>query len=103
VTKKKGIEAEIIQKESGANKATCDGLAYLGEKIRNIKALGEHALQEGASTRLLINAGKLMEAGIDPKTACEVAIINCLTEDVDDTHDILKQSLDEVVELFDAK
>ena len=95
----KDVEAEIIQKESGANNAICEGLAVLGEKIRNIKESGDHALQEGASTRLLIYAGKLMGAGIDPKTACEVAIINCLTEDVDDTHNTLKKSLDEVIEL----
>jgi nitric oxide reductase NorQ protein len=38
-------------------------------------------LQEGASTRLLIYAGKLIEQGIAPRRACEVAIVWGVTDD----------------------
>ena len=46
------------------------GLAKLGEKVRNLK---EHGLAEGASTRLLIYAGKMIAGGIEPRRACQVA------------------------------
>ena len=63
------IEAEIVQHEAGIDKDTADQLAKLGEKIRNLK---EHGLGEGASTRLLIYAGKLMAQGIPARRACQV-------------------------------
>ena len=53
-------------------------LAQLGEKVRNLK---EHGLGEGASTRLLIYAGKLIAAGIKPRRACQVAVNWSVTDD----------------------
>ena len=53
-------------------------LAKLGEKVRNLR---EHGLAEGASTRLLIYAGKLMSAGIAPRRACQVAVAWAVTDD----------------------
>ena len=64
-------------------------LAKLGEKIRNLQ---EHGLQESASTRLLIYAGRLMTEGIAARRACQVAIVWTLT----DEHE-LQRSLEEVV------
>ncbi len=66
------IEAEIIARESGCTAEIADSLAKLGEKIRNLK---EHGLQEGASTRLLIYAGRLISEGIEIRRACQVAIV----------------------------
>jgi nitric oxide reductase NorQ protein len=43
--------------------------------------LTEKGLDEGASTRLLIHAGKLIMAGIAPITACQVAVKNTLSDD----------------------
>jgi len=72
------LEGPIIEHESGCNRETAQQLALLGEKIRNLIGQG---LQEGASTRLLIYAGKLIEQGIAPRRACEVAIVWGVTDD----------------------
>ena len=82
------IEREIIQQESGCTEELADSLAKLGEKIRNLE---DHGLQEGASTRLLIYAGRLISEGIAPRRACQVAIVWTLTDDPE-----LQRSLEEV-------
>ena len=82
------IEREIIQQESGCTEAQADALAKLGEKIRNLE---DHGLQEGASTRLLIYAGRLISEGIPARRACQVAIVWTLTDDPE-----LQRSLEEV-------
>ena len=82
------IETEIIQRESGCSKEHADALAKLGEKIRNLE---DHGLQEGASTRLLIYAARLMAEGITPRRAAQVAIVWTLTDDAE-----LQRSLEEV-------
>ena len=82
------IEREIIQQESGCTEEQSDSLAKLGEKIRNLE---DHGLQEGASTRLLIYAGRLITEGIAPRRACQVAIVWTLTDDPE-----LQRSLEEV-------
>ena len=71
-------EASIVQHESGVDEDTALQLAKLGEKVRNLK---EHGLGEGASTRLLIYAGKLIAHGIAPRRACQVAINWAVTDD----------------------
>jgi nitric oxide reductase NorQ protein len=83
------IEAEIVMRESGCNAEQADSLAKLGEKIRNLQ---EHGLQEGASTRLLIYAGRLMTEGINARRACQVAIVWTLTDEPE-----LQRSIEEVV------
>ena len=45
---------------------------------RNLKGNG---LDEGASTRLLVHAGKLIVRGIAPRAACNGAIAEALTDD----------------------
>ena len=85
----KDIEAEIIARESGCTAEIADSLAKLGEKIRNLK---EHGLQEGASTRLLIYAGRLISEGIEIRRACQVAIVWTLTDEPE-----LQRSIEEVV------
>ena len=82
------IETEIIQRESGCTKEHADALAKLGDKIRNLE---EHGLQEGASTRRLIYAGRLMSEGIPPRRASQVAIVWTLTDDPE-----LQRSIEEV-------
>ena len=82
------VETEIIQRESGCSKEHADALAKLGDKIRNLE---EHGLQEGASTRLLIYAGRLMSEGISPRRAAQVAIVWTLTDDPE-----LQRSIEEV-------
>jgi nitric oxide reductase NorQ protein len=83
------IEAEIIERESGCTREQSVALAKLGEKIRNLQ---EHGLQEGASTRLLIYAGRLMVEGIAARRACQVSIVWTLSDEAE-----LQRSLEEVV------
>ena len=83
------VEAEIVAKESGCDEAQAHALARLGEKIRNLR---EHGLAEGASTRLLIYAGRLMRQGIPARRACQVAIVWTLTDEPE-----LQRSIAEVV------
>ncbi len=82
-------EAKIIAHESGVNEATALQLAKLGHKVRNLR---EHGLKEGASTRVLIYAGRLIKEGIAPRRACHVAVTWGITDDVQ-----VQRSLDEVV------
>ncbi len=85
----KEIEAQIVEHEAGVDTATAEGLAKLGEKIRNLK---ERGLAEGASTRLLIYAGKMIAQGIEPRRACQVSVNWAITDD----HS-LHQSIEEVI------
>jgi len=82
-------EARIIAHESGVDEENSKLLARLGQKIRNLR---EHGLKEGASTRVLIYAGRLMKEGIAPRRACHVAVTWGITDDVQ-----VQRSLDEVV------
>lgn len=72
------IEAQIIEHEGGVDTKTAVQLAKLGEKVRNLR---EHGLGEGASTRLLIYAAKLISQGISPRRACQVAVNWAVTDD----------------------
>src|SRR3989337_2122468 len=66
------LEAKIIEREAGVTPAVAMDLAKLGEKVRHLK---EHGLAEGASTRLLIYAGRLMGEGILARRACQVGVV----------------------------
>lgn len=82
-------EAKIIAHESGVDEANALQLAKLGHKVRNLR---EHGLKEGASTRVLIYAGRLIKEGIAPRRACHVAVTWGITDDPQ-----VQRSLDEVV------
>ena len=45
---------------------------------RNLKGSG---LEEGASTRLLVHAAKLIGSGVKPVVACRSSIAEALTDD----------------------
>ena len=83
------IEAEIVRHESGIDAGTAMQLARLGEKVRNLK---EHGLGEGASTRLLIYAGKMIAQGITPRRACQVAVNWAVTDDA-----TVQRSIEELI------
>ncbi len=84
-------EARILQQEAGLDAKRAARLARLGEKLRGLEELG---LAESASTRLLIHAARLMQAGIAERSACRHAICSPLTDEAD-----LRQALDELVNL----
>ena len=72
------LEQRIIEHESSVDAATADALALAGMQIRH---LDQQNLLEGPSTRLLIYAGRLIAQGITPRRACDVAIIQAMTDD----------------------
>ena len=82
-------EAKIIAHESGCDSENAGMLAVLGGKIRNLR---EHGLEEGASTRVLIYAARLINEGIAPRRACQVAVTWGITDDPQ-----VQRSVDEVV------
>jgi nitric oxide reductase NorQ protein len=83
-------ESLIVSTEAGIETDLAVRLIRLGHMSRGLKDSG---LPEGASTRLLIQAGMLFCSGIDIKTACKVGIVESLTDDPD-----LLAALDEMVE-----
>jgi nitric oxide reductase NorQ protein len=82
-------EAKIIGHESGVDDDSATLLAKLGHKVRTLR---EHGLKEGASTRVLIYAGRLIKEGIAPRRACRAAVTGGITDDPQ-----VQRSLDEVV------
>lgn len=82
-------EGKIIAHESGVDGEIALQLAKLGQRVRNLR---EHGLKEGASTRVLIYAGRLIKEGIAPRRACHVAVTWGITDDPQ-----VQRSLDEVV------
>jgi nitric oxide reductase NorQ protein len=72
------LEAKIIYKESGIETTEAAKLVKFAQMTRNLKGNG---LDEGASTRLLVHAAKLIKAGIDASIACRSAIAQALTDD----------------------
>jgi nitric oxide reductase NorQ protein len=83
------LEERIISHEARARMGHASSLALLGEKLRNLK--GEHTA-DGPSTRSLIYAGKLMRRGVAPRQACEITIVQAMTDDF-----VLQAVLREVV------
>jgi nitric oxide reductase NorQ protein len=74
------LETEIIAHESGADTVTAEALAFLGHKLRG---LDEADVIEGPSTRLLVHVGSLIADGISPRRACDVALVQALSDDAD--------------------
>lgn len=72
------LEAAIIVRETGVDEAMADRLVRFAHMTRNLKGSG---LDEGASTRLLVHAARLMSSGVSPITACHTAIAQALTDD----------------------
>ena len=72
------LEKRIIIAETGIAPDVADKLIRLAEMTRNLKGNG---LDEGASTRLLVHAGKLIAKGIPARAACTGAVAETLTDD----------------------
>ncbi len=83
------LEEEIVVHESGVDRKTAADMRKIAEKIRGLKDRG---LDEGVSTRLLIYAGVLIKQGVEPRRACEVALIKPITDDVE-----IQRTLKEIV------
>jgi nitric oxide reductase NorQ protein len=74
------VEQAILVSEAGIDANTADKLVKLAGMTRGLKGNG---LDEGASTRLLVHAGKLIQRGVDPRVACRGAIAEALSDERD--------------------
>ncbi|MDZ4666704.1 MAG: CbbQ/NirQ/NorQ/GpvN family protein [bacterium] len=74
------IEIEILLKETQIDEGTAKKLVGIANKIRNLKELG---LTETVSTRLLVDAAKLIHTGLPKRLSVKVAIVEPLTDDPD--------------------
>lgn len=71
-------ETEIVARESGLDPSRAARLVGLGRALRS---LGDHDLEEAASTRLLVHAAMLIADGLDPLSACEFSLVEPLSDD----------------------
>jgi len=74
------LERKILEKECGIDPDTARQLVKFAHMTRNLKGQG---LDEGASTRLLVHAAKLIVSGVAPMVACRASIAQALTDDVE--------------------
>ena len=74
------VESEIVAAESAVEPKLAAKLVQIAGRSRNLKG---HGLEEGASTRMLIHAGKLVGNGIPLAEACTIALILPITDDPD--------------------
>ncbi|OMC47446.1 AAA family ATPase [Mycolicibacterium fortuitum] len=72
------VERIIVQRESGIGAHVAEDLVRLAQAIRRLDGAG---LREVASTRVLIAAARLAQAGLSVHEAAEAAIIAPLTDD----------------------
>ena len=73
------LEREILIMESGVDPDIAKKLVSIGSKIRNLTELG---LSETVSTRLLVDAAKLIHSGLPKRLAVHVAVVEPLTDDL---------------------
>jgi len=84
------LETEVLIGESGIDRAMAERLVLLAAALR---ALKDHDLEEGASTRLLVYAATLINSGMDFREACLAALVEPLTDD-DETLKALLEVID---------
>ncbi len=73
-------ETEILINETKIDKLIAKKLVNIATKIRNLTELG---LTETVSTRLLVDAAKLIHSGLPKRLSVEVAIVEPLTDDAE--------------------
>lgn len=74
------VEAEILISETGIDAAIAKKLVNIATKIRNLTELG---LTETVSTRLLVDAAKLIHSGLPKRLSVHVAVVEPLTDDLE--------------------
>jgi len=72
------IEQKIIVEETGIEEDIAKKLVKIAEKIRNLTELG---LSETVSTRLLIDAAKLIKSGLPKRLSVHVGIVEPLSDE----------------------
>jgi len=74
------IEAAIVAREAGTDADLAGTLVAIAERSRNLQG---HGLDEGASTRMLIHAGRLVRAGLPLEAAVRSSIVLPITDNLD--------------------
>ena len=74
------LEASIVATETGVDTSVAAQLVQVGSAARKLKG---HGLDEGISTRLLVYAATLIQAGVSPLDACRMAMVRPITDDAD--------------------
>ncbi len=72
------LEQDILINETGIDAATAKKLVNIAHKIRNLTELG---LSETVSTRLLVDAAKLIKSGLPKRLSVHVAIVEPLSDE----------------------
>lgn len=85
------LETEVLIGESGIDRQMAQRLVQLAGSLR---ALKDHDLEEGASTRLLVYAATLINSGMPFRDACQAALVEPLTDD--------EETLTALLEVIDA-
>ncbi len=73
-------EARIIVGETGIDEKTARGLVQVANKVRQLTEL---SLLESVSTRLLVDAAKLITQGLPPRFSAVAAVAEPLSDDAD--------------------
>ena len=74
------FEAEILVNETDVDLGLAKKLVNIAVKIRNLTELG---LTETVSTRLLVDAAKLIHSGLPKRIAVHAAVVEPLTDDIE--------------------
>ena len=75
------VERKIVVNEvPGISAELAAKLVATGRKGRLLK---DHGLEEATSTRALVYAANMINAGLDPVNACQVSMVNPLTDDIE--------------------
>ena len=74
------LEARIIEREGGVAPEVARRLVALAGRLR---ALRDRGLAEVPGTRLVVYAGRLLRAGVEPRLACRAALADPLTDEPD--------------------
>lgn len=74
------METKIVEHESGVDEKTARALVQIAQKTRSLTEL---ALLEPVSTRLLVDAGKLIASGLPARLSGHSAIAEPITDDPD--------------------
>jgi nitric oxide reductase NorQ protein len=72
------VETEIVAAEAGVARDVAAALVRVAERMRPLRDRG---LAEPPSTRLLVNAARLVAAGLEPRRACRIALVAPLGDD----------------------
>jgi nitric oxide reductase NorQ protein len=73
-------EAAIIVRESGTDDDLAGILVAIAQRSRNLQG---HGLDEGASTRMLIHAGRMVRAGLPLEVAVHTSVVLPITDNLD--------------------